>query len=102
MKYVANILGNLSEEKKFRLIRLSNKTFTEKVLNTKGGLELMLSIGFCPNQSHTESGVTNSLSKLSTDSLIFPSKFSEQKILTSAFSLLDKAADEVYASFYPS
>lgn len=43
--YAENIIRNRDEEK-YRKVRLSNKTFMEKVLPIKGGIEFLESIGF--------------------------------------------------------
>jgi len=43
--YAENIIRNKDEEK-YRKIRLSNKTFVEKVLPIKGAIEFLESIGF--------------------------------------------------------
>lgn len=43
--YAENIIRNRDEEK-YRKIRLTNKTFTEKVLPIKGAVEFLESIGF--------------------------------------------------------
>lgn len=43
--YAENIIRNKDEEK-YRKIRLTNKTFVEKVLPIKGAIEFLESIGF--------------------------------------------------------
>lgn len=45
MTYAENIIRNRDEEK-YRKIRLTNKTFMEKVLPIKGAIEFLESIGF--------------------------------------------------------
>lgn len=45
MTYAENIIRNKDEEK-YRKIRLTNKTFVEKVLPIKGAIEFLESIGF--------------------------------------------------------
>lgn len=45
MTYAENIIRNRDEEK-YRKIRLTNKTFMEKVLPVKGAIEFLESIGF--------------------------------------------------------
>lgn len=45
MTYAENIIRNRDEEK-YRKVRLSNKTFMEKVLPIKGAIEFLESIGF--------------------------------------------------------
>lgn len=45
MTYAENIIRNRDEEK-YRKIRLSNKTFMEKVLPIKGAIEFLESVGF--------------------------------------------------------
>lgn len=45
MTYAENIIRNRDEEK-YRKIRLSNKTFMEKVFPIKGAIEFLESVGF--------------------------------------------------------
>jgi hypothetical protein len=98
MKCIINIQENPAQEK-FRTIKFSSKTFSEKILAVKGAVELMLSIGFtCIN---TENLPTKSLFGSSTscipqfDAMHFRGCPQESDILTAAFSLLRQAATEV-------
>lgn len=45
MTYAENIIKNIDDEK-YRKIRLTNKTFVDKVLPIKGAVEFLESIGF--------------------------------------------------------
>lgn len=90
MKYIVNIQGNPSEQK-FRTIKMSNKSFVEKILAVKGGVDLMSSIGFLCVKTE----VLLQRSEQQFDALNFASRSQESDILTVAFSVLSHAADEL-------
>lgn len=49
VKVMQNIVDNKDEEK-YRKIKMSNAAFTKKVAECQGGTEVMLAVGFAPDE----------------------------------------------------